>query len=56
VYGGNANENGSMAFSLKTHNVSERPLAVVEVDGAKSKLLANFNISPPPDFQLKMLS
>jgi len=51
LYGGSANELGTLEFDLDTHSVKRRPLRVMQWSGGKMKTLAYFNIGGN-DFRL----
>ena len=56
VYGGTSHTVGSMTFNKKTHGLISRPCGVFVVKSGNPKLLATFNLSPPPSYQLKIVA
>lgn len=56
VYGGGSSAIGSMVFDTTSHALSKRPCAAFEIKGGKPKLLATFNINPPPTYELNVVA
>lgn len=56
VYGGSSSTLGSMTFNTKTHGLRSRPCGVFKINGGKPVLMATFDISPPPNYKLKIIS